>query len=198
LSSFFFSLLFPFSLVLQVPDESLKDIVLVRFFILEQVSFVYKFAMKKRFEGTRPARKLLAQKGVSAGADFLTCHPLREPMIAAELEGLPPEKVNVFAWVFSWMIFWGSIWFFLYWMFAWGLTNSGEAVADWGRDYGIAMVQDIMVVEVFKMLVMFCFAPLNARPQLQVIRRVINEAALHFVQEGAPDGRDVHVVQVRA
>ena len=119
-------------------------------------------------------------------------------MIAAELEGLPPEKVNVFAWVFSWMIFWGSIWFFLYWTFAWGLTNSGEAVAEWGRDYGIAVVQDIMVVEVFKMLVMFCFAPLNARPQLQVIRRVINEAALHFVQEGAPDGRDVHVVQVRA
>jgi hypothetical protein len=47
----------------------------LQLFILEQVSFVYKFAMKKRFEGTHPARKLLAQKGVSAGVDFLICHP---------------------------------------------------------------------------------------------------------------------------
>ena len=147
----------------QVPDESLKDLVLVRFFILEQVSFIYHFAMKKRFE---------------------------------EMEGLPPEKVNVFAWVFAWMVFWGSIWFFIYWTFAWGLTNSGETVAEWGRDYGVAIVQDIMVMECFKMAIMFCFAPMNARPQLQVIRRVINEAALNFVQEGAPDSRDVRIVQV--
>ena len=66
---------------------------------------------------------------------------------------------------------------------------------EWGSGYGIAVVQDVMVCEFIKMGVMFCLAPMNARPQLQVIRRVINEAALTFVQQGAGDDSDVRVVQ---
>ena len=112
-----------------------------------------------------------------------------------ELEGLPPEKVNPFFWAFSWLIFWGAIWFCIYWVFAWGATNSGETMNLWGSGYGVAVVQDVMVCECIKLLVMFCLAPMNARPQLQVIRRVINDAALTFVQQGAGDDRDVRVVQ---
>ena len=112
-----------------------------------------------------------------------------------ELEGLPPEKVNPFFWAFSWLIFWGAIWFCIYWVFAWGATNSGETMNLWGSGYGIAVVQDVMVCECIKLLVMFFLAPMNARPQLQVIRRVINDAALTFVQQGAGDDHDVRVVQ---
>ena len=112
-----------------------------------------------------------------------------------ELEGLPPEKVNPFWWAFSWLIFWGAIWFCIYWVFAWGATNSGETMNLWGSGYGVAVVQDVMVCECIKLLVMFCLAPMNARPQLQVIRRVINDAALTFVQQGAGDDHDVRVVQ---
>ena len=113
----------------------------------------------------------------------------------AELEGLPPEKVNPLLWAFSWLIFWGAIWFCIYWVFAWGATNSGETMNGWGSGYGIAVIQDVCVCECIKLLVMFCLAPMNARPQLQVIRRVINDAALTFVQQGAGDDRDVRVVQ---
>ena len=112
-----------------------------------------------------------------------------------ELEGLPPEKVNPYWWAFSWLIFWGAIWFCIYWVFAWGATNSGETLNEWGSGYGIAVIQDVMVCEFIKMGVMFCIAPMNARPQLQVIRRVINDAALNFVQQGAGDDNDVRVVQ---
>jgi hypothetical protein len=66
---------------------------------------------------------------------------------------------------------------------------------NWGSSYGIALIQDIAVCEVVKLAVMYCFAPANAKPQLQVIRRVINEAALSFVQEGSGDNSDVRVVQ---
>ena len=124
---------------------------------------------------------------------FLYQFAMRKRM--EELEGLPPEKVNPFFWAFSWLIFWGAIWFCIYWVFAWGATNSGETMNLWGSGYGVAVVQDVMVCECIKLLVMFCLAPMNARPQLQVIRRVINDAALTFVQQGAGDDHDVRVVQ---
>ena len=68
-------------------------------------------------------------------------------------------------------------------------------MAEWGSGYGVAVIQDIMVCECIKLLVMYCLTPMNARPQLQVIRRVINDAALTFVQQGAGDDNDVRVVQ---
>jgi hypothetical protein len=50
---------------------------------------------------------------------------------------------------------------------------------------GVAMLQDILILESSKIFIIFIFAVLSAKPQLQVIKRVINDRALSMVQDGA-------------
>jgi hypothetical protein len=50
---------------------------------------------------------------------------------------------------------------------------------------GVAMLQDILILESSKIFIIFIFAVLSAKPQLQVIKRVINDRALSLVQDGA-------------
>jgi hypothetical protein len=47
------------------------------------------------------------------------------------------------------------------------------------------MLQDILILESSKIFIIFVFAVLSAKPQLQVIKRVINDRALSLVQDGA-------------
>jgi hypothetical protein len=50
---------------------------------------------------------------------------------------------------------------------------------------GVAMLQDILILESSNICIIFIFAVLSAKPQLQVIKRVINDKALSLVQDGA-------------
>ena len=146
----------------EVPDESMKDIVLIRQFILSRVNFMIRFALRLSFE---------------------------------ELEGLPPEPVHPLLWVAGWLAFSGMIAFFCYWTFAWGIKNTGKNLTTWGTDYGIAVIQDMFVIEIIKLLIMVVWALATVRPQLHMVRRVINEKAIAIAQdEGDPDN-DIHVVQ---
>ena len=43
---------------------------------------------------------------------------------------------------------------------------------------------------------MFVFAIMSAKPQLQVIKRVVNDCALSLIQDGEDFVDDVNVVQV--
>jgi hypothetical protein len=47
------------------------------------------------------------------------------------------------------------------------------------------MLQDILILESSKIFIIFIFAVLSAKPQLQVIKSVINDRALSLVQDGA-------------
>jgi hypothetical protein len=51
------------------------------------------------------------------------------------------------------------------------------------------------VIEVAKIIFVVAFALISARPQLHVIRQVINEAALSYIQHGADDAEDISIVQ---
>ena len=147
---------------LQVDDDNLKDMVLVRNFILEQVSIFYRFALNKSF---------------------------------ANFDGAPPEYVNPGPWLAAWVSIVFVNLFFVYWFFAWCLTNSGGTLETWGMDYGVTLVQDIFICEVAKVCIMYVFAIMSVRPQLQVIKRVINDRALSLAQEGAEFNEEVSVVQ---
>ena len=148
---------------LEVPNDSIKDVALVRHYILENTGLLHRFSLSRKFE---------------------------------RIDGLPPDAIDPIYWVLGWMFEIGIVSFYLYWAFAWAALNGGAVVSKWGTDFGIAVSQDIMMYECIKLVTMVVFALMCARPQLHVIRRVINEAALSYVQDGARKDSGVRVVQV--
>ena len=147
---------------MEVYDDNLKDIALMRSFILEQVSAVYRFSLRKNF---------------------------------MDIDGVPPEIIRPSLWLMAWILTICVLLFFLYWIFAWGIRNGGATLNQWGTSYGIAILQDITICEIGKVFVMYIFAVMSAKPQLQVIKRVINDRALSLVQDGADFNDNVSVVQ---
>ena len=57
------------------------------------------------------------------------------------------------------------------------------------------MIQDILLLEIVKIIIMYAFAIASSRPQLLVIRQVIGEAILSLVQDGHNQSSDVRIVQ---
>lgn len=147
---------------LEVADECVKDIALLRNFILEHVSFYSRFSLRRCFQ---------------------------------EIDGCGPGRVNVFVWIASWTVIISCLLFCLYWTFAWGVANGGDTLRDWGMDYGVGMISDILLCEVVKILIMFVYAIINVKPQLQVIKRVINDCGLSLIQDKAVYKEEVNVVQ---
>ena len=147
---------------MKVHDDNLKDIALMRKFILEQVSIFYQFSLKKNFD---------------------------------DIDGVPPEIIRPGVWVAAWFFIISVILFFLYWVFAWGVKNGGDTLYSWGTNYGVSVVQDCLICEVAKVCIMYVFAVLSAKPQLHVIKRIINDRALSLVQDGIKAKDEVSVVQ---
>ena len=147
---------------MEVQDNNLKDIALMRNFIIEQISIFYRFSMKKNFR---------------------------------KIDGAVPESINALIWLLAWVLIIGVLFFFLLWIFLWGVKNGNATLHSWGTDYGVAAIQDICVCEVLKLCIMFIFAVMSAKPQLHVIKRIINERALSLVQDGSEFNSKVSVVQ---
>ena len=147
---------------IEVPDSTLRDIALIREFIMENVAFAYRIALRRKFE---------------------------------EHEYSLPETISPFFWALGWLINVGTIGFFLYWVLAWGIINTGKNLDEWGHEYIVILVQDICVIECAKILFCVAFALISVRPQMHVIRQVINEAALSYIQYGADDADDISIVQ---
>ena len=147
---------------MKVDDDNLKDMMLVRKFILEQVSIFYRFSLDRSF---------------------------------SNYNGAPPEGVNPTPWLLAWIFIIVIHLFFLYWVFAWCVKNSGGTMNLWGTDYGVTLVQDIFISEVGKVCIMYVFAMMSVRPQLQVIKRIINDRALKLVQDEVNCKDGVSVVQ---
>ena len=57
------------------------------------------------------------------------------------------------------------------------------------------MIQDVLLLEIVKTIIMYAFAVASSRPQLHVIRQVIGEAILSLVQDGHNQSSDVRIVQ---
>jgi hypothetical protein len=110
------------------------------------------------------------------------------------IDGAPVMGVRPLTWLLSLLLIVGCLLFFLYWIFAWGVKNGAESFADWGKDYGVGIIQDVVICETLKLCIVFVFAILSAKPQLQVIKRVINDCALSVVQDCKESDNQVSVV----
>ena len=147
---------------MEVKSTHFKDVALMRFFILEQVSLFNRFSLKRCFQ---------------------------------RIDGTTPENIHPLKWIIAWMIISGCLIFFLYWIFAWGVTNGGATLNDWGKDYGVSVIQDICICETMKLCIMFIFAIMSSKPQLQVIKRIINDIALRLMQDSGESTDDFNFIQ---
>ena len=147
---------------LAVHSDSMRDIALMRKFILENVNIFYRFSLGKCFD---------------------------------KISGAPPEQIDPKMWLLSWVAVIGVYLFLLAWILQWGIINGPTTLRSWGIVYGLGILQSIVIYEVSKLMILFIFAVTSAKPGLQVIKRVINDRALKFVQNFDDRKDELSVVQ---
>jgi hypothetical protein len=107
-----------------------------------------------------------------------------------------PGPISPFLWIFAWAFILLSILFFLYWGFIWGVNQAGHTVANWGINIGTSLAQDVFVVQVFRVYIIYSLSMISIKPQLQFIYRVLAKVAISYAQdELVDDFLDVRVCQ---
>ena len=147
---------------MSVHDDGVKDVALMREFILEQVNFVYQFALRRQFN---------------------------------KIDGMPPKLIYPIFWALAWLYIIGVFLFVLYWVFSWGLKNNGSTLNSWGLGCIVAIVQKLFVADLAKVCIMSVFAIMSVKPQLRVIKTVINDRALALIQDSIETIGDISIVQ---
>ena len=105
------------------------------------------------------------------------------------------ETVHPALWLLASTFYLGLHLYLLYWIFAWGSIQQNAQVKIWGAIYGVCLIQDLIVVEFTKIFIYTVAAQSSVRPQLRVIRQVINDIAMTLLQEGEDPRGEVSVVQ---
>ena len=88
---------------------------------------------------------------------------------------LPSESTDPFLWVAAWCIT-GAMWLFcFYWCLVWGIKNGEDVLLIWFHDFGLAVMQDIVL---FIPLVCFFFYSVDVvcfEPQMRHIEKVLSD-----------------------
>lgn len=106
-----------------------------------------------------------------------------------------PPLLHPLLWTLCWMFMICSQIFFLYWIFAWGASQGGVTLDEWGVNFGIAAVQDIFVIQVFRVYLIYFMAMQSIKPQLMHIYRVLNRVGVAYAQNEYQGADAVAVVQ---
>lgn len=105
-------------------------------------------------------------------------------------EDTSPESIDPYTWTFAWIFVSGALSFFVYWMFAWGVKNGGDTLDAWGMNFGLGAMQDILVLQMAKLYVVYVISIMSMIPQLKNVYRTLENVALELAQENTPPGHD--------
>ena len=86
-------------------------------------------------------------------------------------------------WLLSWFWVILSGAFFLAWAFAWASTHRGAMASRWGIVLGVALAQDLFVIQPFRAYIIHSLSMKSIRPQLQDIYRVLHSVAVAHTQD---------------
>jgi hypothetical protein len=85
---------------------------------------------------------------------------------------------------------------FLAWSVLWGATQGGRTAQNWGINLVAAVAQDVFVVQVFRVYIIYSVSLLSIQPQLRNIYRALNRVGIVFAQDMIdPTEVPVNVVQ---
>lgn len=114
-------------------------------------------------------------------------------------DGSTPEKINPIVWILAWLIVIGAIVFFLVWILMWAVLNGPSSFRSWGINFCLSIAQDIFIIQVVKVYVLYVLAMYSIRPQLNFVYRTLNKLAIEYTHVDhfqAPNrSADIRVVQ---
>jgi hypothetical protein len=93
--------------------------------------------------------------------------------------------VSPSAWIAAWASVLAAAAFFLYWTLRWALTQGGSTYYSWLVTIGVLLLQDICVVQVAKVYLLYVACTASIQPQLKHIRRVLRKVAVDCAQNKA-------------
>jgi len=93
--------------------------------------------------------------------------------------------VSPSAWIAAWASVLAASAFFLYWTLRWALTQGGSTYYSWMVTIGVLLLQDICVVQVAKVYLLYVACTASIQPQLKHIQRVLRKVAVECVQNKA-------------
>ena len=110
------------------------------------------------------------------------------------------EKPSWLVYIAAWIFISGTLCFLMYWIFAWGVYEGGATLATWGAIYGTGAAQDILLVQVTKIIILFYLPAQAMQPQLLRIRKVLADVSLNYInrfdREHLTDDNEVEDVRV--
>lgn len=107
-----------------------------------------------------------------------------------------PDVIDPFIYIFAWILVIFIFCFFIYWILAWGIQNGPTTFRAWGYNFMFGVFQDILMVQVFKVYIVYVIGIASLRPQLKAVYRVLSTKAIHFAIEGPTENmNDFKLVQ---
>ena len=98
--------------------------------------------------------------------------------------------------IISWAFVTSVLCFYIYWILAWGLYNGEKTLAAWGIVYALSAANDILLVQVTKIFILYYLPAMAMQPQLLRIRKVLADICMAYVNRTDPDGADTATEEV--
>ena len=135
----------------------------------------------------------LIQSFVFEQVSFIHRYALRA--IFFQSHAAAPSQINPWTWVASWVFVISCFVFFLYWIFAWGVTNAGVTLGAWGLNFAYSVIQDVFVIQVLKVFIVYVLVIEDATPHVSNIHHVLTQVAIKLGREGTDKLSKVSVAQ---
>lgn len=84
----------------------------------------------------------------------------------------------------------GTLIFFLYWIFAWGIYQGEETLTAWGAIYGTSAANDILLVQITKIFILYYLPSQAMQPQLKRIRKVLSDISMKYINQNNESDAD--------
>ena len=91
------------------------------------------------------------------------------------------ETISLKLWLFGWVVILGSMVFFLYWILAWGISSGSTTFANWGWNFLLVVIQEIIFIQLAHIYVIYFVAMFSIEPQLISIYHCLHNIAIDIV-----------------
>ena len=99
----------------------------------------------------------------------------------AKYDEYPKPKCSWQAYIAAWIFVTGTLLFFMYWIFAWGVYQGSATLAAWGAVFGTAAANDILLVQMTKIFILYYLPAKAMQSQLLRIRGVLADVAMKYI-----------------
>jgi hypothetical protein len=108
-------------------------------------------------------------------------------------EGFFPSVIGFYPWFFAWTFVLAVYLFYCYWIFTWGIANGNLLLKQWGLNFAIGAIQDILFIQIAKILILYFIALFSIKPQLVEIKQLLVTTVTRMIQNqesGTTVGKD--------